>query len=74
VTRSPETRYEDRVPNDVPNPADLTRPYPAKPDEASLNAVESERQRANHNPLVGGSSPSSGMTKAPLMPGFVGVA
>jgi hypothetical protein len=54
-----------RVPNGVPNPADLTAPYPTEPDEASLNAAEDERQRANHNPRVGGSSPSSGIEEAP---------
>ena len=36
-------------------------PYCSETDEASFNATESERQRANHNPRVGGSSPSSGI-------------
>jgi hypothetical protein len=57
------------VPNYVPESANLIPPYPTKPDEASLNATESERQRANHNPRVGGSSPSSGTVKAPQMLG-----
>jgi deazaflavin-dependent oxidoreductase (nitroreductase family) len=34
-------------------------------DEASFNAAENERQRATHNPRVGGSSPSSGIEEAP---------
>jgi hypothetical protein len=38
-------------------------PYCSETDEASFNATESERQRANHNPRVGGSSPSSGITR-----------
>ena len=54
-----------RVPNHVPDSANLTPPYPTKPDEASAYAAENERQRANHNPRVGGSSPSSGTTRAP---------
>jgi hypothetical protein len=57
----------DRVPNRVPDYADLTWPYPTQLDEASLDRTESERQRANHNPRVGGSSPSSGITNAPHM-------
>jgi hypothetical protein len=54
-----------RVPNHVPNPANLTAPYPAEPAEASLNRAESKRQRANHNSRVGGSSPSSGIHEGP---------
>ena len=60
----------DRVPNGVPDFADLTRPYPTQLDEAGLDRTESERRRANHNPRVGGSSPSSGITEAPLTRGF----
>jgi hypothetical protein len=59
------------VPNHVPESADLTPAYSVKPNEASLNATGSERQRANHNPRVGGSSPSSGTTKAPLSGAFL---
>jgi hypothetical protein len=43
-----------RVPNHVPNPANLTASYPAEPAEASLNRRENERQRANHDPRVRG--------------------
>ena len=59
-----------RVPNHVPDSANLTPPYPTKPDEASAYAAENERQRANHNPRVGGSSPSSGIREAPQMRSF----
>jgi hypothetical protein len=31
---------ENRVPDRVPDPADLTPPYPTKPDETSLNTGE----------------------------------
>jgi hypothetical protein len=56
-----------RVPNHVPDPVDLTPSYSDEPDEASLKRRENERQRANHNPRVGGSSPSSGIKEAPQM-------
>ena len=60
-----------RVPNRVPESADPSSPYSTESDEASLNAIQDERQRANHNPRVGGSSPSSGITKTPQTQGFL---
>jgi hypothetical protein len=54
----------DHVASHVPDPADLIPSYPTEPDEVSLKATENERQRANHNPRVGGSSPSSGIEEA----------
>src|SRR4051794_12218523 len=56
------------VANRVPESADLTPAYSTEPDEPSLNASENERQRADHNPRVGGSSPSSGIAKGPAVP------
>jgi hypothetical protein len=61
----PDAVPRNRVPDHVPNPANLVPPYPSEPHEASLNPAVNKRERANHNPRVGGSSPSSGIREAP---------
>jgi len=53
------------VPNMVPDSADLTPARRPEPSRTWLYLGESERQGANHNPRVGGSSPSSGIEERP---------
>jgi hypothetical protein len=57
------------VPNLVPDSADLTRGSPLKPRLDPLFLGKNERLGANHNPRVGGSSPSSGMRESPAKRG-----
>jgi hypothetical protein len=68
VSRSPASRAVWRrqglVPNLVPDSGNLTRASALEPPPTRLCIGRNERQGANHNPRVGGSSPSSGIRKA----------
>jgi hypothetical protein len=65
----------NRVPKRVPKSADTTRAWNTEPDETPHNHGRPDLQAGHHNPRVGGSSPSSGMTKSPAHTrGFLFVA
>src|SRR5919202_1576130 len=57
-------RVPDLVPNFVPDSANMTVASAPERRLAWLYLGENERQGANHNPRVGGSSPSSGIVKS----------
>ena len=58
------TAVAELVPNLVPDSADLTLESAPERRLTWLYPARNERQGANHNPRVGGSSPSSGIRKA----------
>jgi hypothetical protein len=61
---SPPWRIADLVPNLVPESAHRTQARPAELPTARPYLGGNVRQGANHNPRVGGSSPSSGIREA----------